>query len=83
MNITLAIVFSIVVSFGAFLLAGWLYLWIKKQESVNVKINSIGALIKSGANTFLRKEYTILAKFALVAFVIIVVFLSQSLMATS
>ena len=35
MNITLAIVFSIVVSFGAFLLAGWLYLWIKKQESVN------------------------------------------------
>lgn len=77
MNITLAIVFSIIISIGAFLLAGWLYLWIKKQSSVNVKINSIGALIKSGANTFLRKEYLILAKFAVVAFVVILIFLPK------
>ena len=77
MNITWAIVFSIFISLGAFLLAGWLYLWINKQESVNVKIKSIGALIKSGANTFLRKEYAILAKFALVAFVVILLFLPK------
>ncbi len=80
MNITLAIIFSIVISLGAFLLAGWLYLWIRKQESSNVKINTIGDLIKSGANTFLRKEYAILAKFALVAFIIILVFLPRPIM---
>ena len=77
MNQTLAIVFSIVISFGAFLLAGWLYLWVNRQESTNPKIESISSLIKSGANTFLRKEYKILAKFALVAFILILLFLPK------
>ena len=77
MNETLAIVFSIVISVAAFLVAGWLYLWIKKQESTNVKIEKISDLIKSGANTFLRKEYTILAKFGLVAAVLILVLLPK------
>ncbi|MFA7075813.1 MAG: sodium-translocating pyrophosphatase [Candidatus Izemoplasmatales bacterium] len=77
MNLTLAIVFSIIVSLGAFLLAGWLYLWIKKQDSSNAKIKTISDLIKSGANTFLRKEYIILAKFALVAAVLIFLFLPK------
>ncbi|MDY0138641.1 MAG: sodium-translocating pyrophosphatase, partial [Candidatus Izemoplasmatales bacterium] len=77
MNLTLAIVFSIVISLAAFLMAGWLYLWIKKQDSSNVKIKTISDLIKSGANTFLRKEYTILAKFAGVAFILILVFLPK------
>ena len=77
MNLTLAIVFSIVISLAAFLMAGWLYLWIKKQDSSNVKIKAISDLIKSGANTFLRKEYTILAKFAGVAFILILVFLPK------
>ena len=77
MNQTLAIVFSIVISLAAFLLAGWLYLWVKRQDSSNVKIKSISDLIKSGANTFLRKEYTILAKFALVAAVLILLFLPK------
>ena len=77
MNETLAIVFSIVISVAAFLVAGWLYLWIKKQESTNIKIEKISDLIKSGANTFLRKEYTILAKFGLVAAVLILVLLPK------
>ncbi|MGD9761616.1 MAG: sodium-translocating pyrophosphatase [Candidatus Izemoplasmatales bacterium] len=77
MNQTLAIVFSIVISLVAFLLAGWLYLWVKKQDSSNLKIKSISDLIKSGANTFLRKEYSILAKFALGAAVLILLFLPK------
>ncbi|MDT8337256.1 MAG: sodium-translocating pyrophosphatase [Candidatus Izemoplasmatales bacterium] len=77
MTLTLAIIFSIFISIVAFLLAGWLYLWVKKQDSSNPKIESISALIKSGANTFLRKEYTILAKFAGVAAVLILVFLPK------
>lgn len=77
MNQTLAIVFSIVISLAAFLLAGWLYLWIKKQDSDNPKIKTISDLIRSGANTFLRKEYTILAKFALIAAILILVFLPK------
>ncbi|MDY0318039.1 MAG: sodium-translocating pyrophosphatase [Candidatus Izemoplasmatales bacterium] len=77
MNETLAIVFSIVISVAAFLVAGWLYLWIKKQDSSNEKIGKISDLIKSGANTFLRKEYTILAKFGFVAAVLILVLLPK------
>jgi K(+)-stimulated pyrophosphate-energized sodium pump len=77
MTLTLAIIFSIFISIVAFLLAGWLYLWVKKQDSSNPKIESISALIKSGANTFLRKEYTILAKFAGVAAVLILMFLPK------
>jgi K(+)-stimulated pyrophosphate-energized sodium pump len=77
MNLTLAIVFSIIISIAAFLVAGWLYLWVNKQDSKNPKINSIAELIKSGANTFLRKEYTILAKFGFVVSILILLFLPQ------
>ncbi|MFA7560838.1 MAG: sodium-translocating pyrophosphatase [Candidatus Izemoplasmatales bacterium] len=77
MNLTLAIVFSIIISIAAFLVAGWLYLWVNKQDSKNPKINSIAELIKSGANTFLRKEYTILAKFGFIVSILILLFLPQ------
>lgn len=77
MNLTLAIVFSIIISIAAFLVAGWLYLWVNKQDSKNPKINSIAELIKSGANTFLRKEYTILAKFGFAVSILILLFLPQ------
>jgi K(+)-stimulated pyrophosphate-energized sodium pump len=77
MNLTLAIIFCIIISLAAFLLAGWLYLWIKKQDSSNPKIEKISDLIKSGANTFIRKEYTILAKFAGVVAILILIFLPR------
>ena len=70
-----AFIFSLVIAFSAFLLAGWLYQWVNKQESNNPKINTIAELIKSGANTFLKKEYIILAKFAFVLAVLIFLFL--------
>ncbi len=70
-------IFSLLISLAAFLLAGWLYSWVKKQESNNQKINNIAELIRSGANTFLRKEYIILAKFALILAIIIFIFLPE------
>ena len=55
----------------AFAFAAYLYLWVKKQSTVNAKIIEVSALIKQGANTFMRREYQVLAKFALVAAVLI------------
>ncbi len=72
-----AIIFCIVVSLLAFGLASWLYYWVKRQKNSNEKIQKIGALIKSGANMFLKKEYTILAKFAGVLAILIFVFLPE------
>lgn len=59
----------------AFAFAFYLHLWIKKQKTENEKINEVAALIKSGANTFLRKEYKILAVFAGIAALLIFIFL--------
>ncbi len=66
---------SILVSVVAFAFAAWLFLWVKRQPSQNVKIAKAGELIRQGARTFLRKEYMVLAKFAAVACALIFVFL--------
>ena len=75
LNLVFAISFCIFISLLAFVFAGWLYLWVKKQPNENNVIISIGSMIKSGANTFLKKEYLILAKFAIVVGLIIFLFL--------
>lgn len=67
--------FSIVVSIAAFLFAGWLYKWVKKQPSSNKRVAEVGQLIQNGANTFLRREYVVLARFAGVVAVLILLFL--------
>ena len=66
---------SIGISIAAFIFAAWLNSWVKKQPSSNKRIAEIGVLIKNGANTFLRKEYTVLAKFAGVVAILILIFL--------
>ncbi len=66
---------SILVALLAFAFAVWLYLWVKRQPCENQKIIKATGLIRAGARTFLRKEYTVLAKFAAVAAVLIFVFL--------
>ena len=48
----------------AFAFAAYLYLWVKKQQMGNAKIAEVSALIKAGANTFMRREYRILGAFA-------------------
>jgi len=68
---------SIVIAVAAFVFAFWLHAWVKKQPSENKRIAEIGGYIRQGANTFLRKEYIVLAKFALVAAVIIFIFLPK------
>ncbi|HIZ44088.1 MAG TPA: sodium-translocating pyrophosphatase [Firmicutes bacterium] len=61
----------------AFAFAAYLYLWVKKQPAKNAKIIEVSKLIKEGANTFMRREYKILAIFALVAAVIIFILLPE------
>ncbi len=59
----------------AFAFAVYLYLWVKKQKTSNARIQEVSALIKEGANTFMRREYLVLFKFAAVAAVIILLLL--------
>ena len=63
----------------AFAFAAYLYLWVKRQPTENQTIRRVSDLIKSGANTFMRKEYKILALFAGVAAVLILLFLPQGI----
>ena len=74
-NLIIFLIVSIGVSALAFLFAAWLYGWVKKQPSTNERINEIGGYIKRGSEVFLNREYKVLAKFAAVATVIIVVLL--------
>lgn len=55
--------------------AAYLFLWVKKQKATNETIIKISDYIKSGANTFIRKEYTLLAIFAGCAALLIFMFL--------
>lgn len=70
---------SILVAAAAFAFALYLYLWVKRQKTVNPKIIEVSALIKEGAKTFMRREYMILARFALIAAVIIFILLPDPL----
>jgi len=66
---------AILISVLAFGVAAWLYTWVKAQPSSNVEIARVGDLIRKGANTFLTREYKMLAIFAAVVSVIILLFL--------
>ena len=57
---------SVLTSAVAFAFAAYLYLWVKKQCTVNEKIIEVSALIKQGANTFMNREYKISGIFAAV-----------------
>ena len=70
-NLTIFLTLSFLTAALAFAFAAYLYLWVKKQSTVNTKIIEVSALIKQGANTFMNREYRVLARFALVAAVII------------
>lgn len=59
----------------AFAYAVYLHFWVKRQPAVNKRIIEVSDLIHAGANTFMRKEYIILARFAGIAAVLILVFL--------
>lgn len=66
---------SILIALVAFAYAVWLFFWVKKQPSENQQIAKVGALIRAGSRTFLRREYQVLARFAGVAAALILLFL--------
>ncbi len=68
---------SLLIALLAFAYAAWLYLWVKRQPCENQKIIKATGLIRAGARTFLRKEYIVLARFAGVAAVLILLFLPK------
>jgi hypothetical protein len=53
----------------------WLYTWVKAQPAGNKKLEDIGAYIQQGANTFLKREYSILSRFAGVIAILILLFI--------
>lgn len=68
---------AILVSLIAIGVAIWMALWVKKLSSDNPKIAYVSTLIKRGANTFLKREYKVLAIFAGILFVFITLFLPK------
>lgn len=56
----------------------WLFRSIAKRPMTDVKAGRIGTLIRNGAMTFLRKEYTILAYVIVFAFVVLSLVLSKT-----
>lgn len=68
---------SIAVSLGSFAFAAWLFRWVKSRPSSNRRIAEVGRLISSGASTFLRKEYWMLARFSAAAAFLILIFLPK------
>src|SRR5690554_1317835 len=73
------LVVSIAISLCAFAFASWLFVWVKRQPSSNDKIAKVGGYIQKGANTFLSKEYAVLAKFAGIAALLILIFLPKAI----
>ena len=69
--------FSVVIALA---FAVYLHLWVKRQPVENRTIREVSALIKAGANTFMRKEYRILAIFAGVAAVLLFIFLPNPIL---
>ncbi len=73
---------SIIVAAIAFLFAAYLYVWVKRQPQENARIKEVAGLIRDGANTFMKREYKILAVFALVVAAIILVLLPSPVWST-
>ena len=64
--------FTVVIAFAY---AVYLHFWVKGQPAANARILEVSGLIRAGANTFMRKEYVILARFAGIAALLILILL--------
>jgi K(+)-stimulated pyrophosphate-energized sodium pump len=66
------------------ILAGlYFYYYVNKQDSGTDRMKEIAAAIRTGANAFLRREYTVLTMFVIVVAVLIMVFLPAPIWSTS
>jgi K(+)-stimulated pyrophosphate-energized sodium pump len=82
-NLNLFLFISVLVSILAFAFAVWLYRWVVALPATNKRVEEIGGYIRKGANTFLRKEYTVLVKFCGVAALLIFLFLPAPIWQTA
>lgn len=73
---------SVISAAIAFLFAAYLYVWVKKQPQENKRITEVAQLIREGANTFMKREYKILAVFSAVIAVIIFLLLPSPIWKT-
>lgn len=76
-SVEVFMVMSFIVAILSFLLARWLYKWVKSRPSKNQRVAEIGTLIRNGSNTFLQKEYVMLTKFTIVVYLLILLFLPK------
>ncbi len=60
--------------------AGLLAMRVLKQPQGNKEVREIGALIQEGSSAFLRKEYSILAIFVLIIFVVLAAFIDYNVL---
>jgi K(+)-stimulated pyrophosphate-energized sodium pump len=67
----------VVVSLLAFGAAAYYYSWVKALPDGNARMEELSLLIRRGAETFLRTEYKVLAKFIGVAGILIILFLPE------
>ena len=66
---------------GVGLVAAALLAWrVMRQPSGNDAVREIGALIQEGSSAFLRKEYSILAVFVVIMFVVLAVFIDYNVL---
>ena len=71
------VIATIGVGILAFIVAYFLYRWVKKLPSDNETIEKVGGHIRRGANTFLKREYMVLAIFAGIVALLILLFLPE------
>jgi K(+)-stimulated pyrophosphate-energized sodium pump len=74
---------SVIVAAIAFVFAAYLYIWVKKQQQDNKRITEVAQLIREGANTFMKREYKILAVFSSVIALLILVLLPAPIWKTA
>jgi len=61
----------------------YFYYFVNKQDSGTERMKEIASAIKTGANAFLKREYTVLVMFVVVVAALIVVFLPAPIWSTS
>jgi K(+)-stimulated pyrophosphate-energized sodium pump len=74
---------AIVVSIAALGVAAYFYRWVKALPTANSEVDRIGALIRKGAFTFIKREYRTLAIFCGVAGAFILLFLPHPIWSTT
>src|SRR3989304_313172 len=69
--------FSPLLAIGGLVLALFIYLSIKKRPDGNEKMRDIAALIHDGAMVYLKRQYTILVVFIIIAVALLAIFIDK------